>query len=281
MKIAVIMPAAGLGRRFANEGEKKSKIELELAGRAVFLRSLSLFWKRPEVGQVILAVHPEGVEAFKLRWGDQLGFHGVTVVAGGVAERWETVMKALKAVKEDITHVAVHDAVRPLASAAMITRVFETAERYPAVIPAVPVNATLKRVEDVQEEDDQADDPLTRILGAAAKPRIPIQKVTATLDRAATVEVQTPQVFSKALLEKAYAQIRDGKIAGEALKGVTDDARLVEMLGETVYVVAGEATNLKITRPDDVKLAEAILKESGQEEAKLLARKRLFANEEE
>ncbi|MEE9211532.1 MAG: 2-C-methyl-D-erythritol 4-phosphate cytidylyltransferase [Phycisphaeraceae bacterium] len=280
MKIAVILPAAGAGRRFGGSGDAggANKIEAQLAGRAVFLRAVELFVGRSQVGPVILAVNPDTIDDFKLRWGDKLGFHGVQLVPGGRQERWETVRNALSAVDGSCTHVAVHDAARPLTSAKLIDRLFDAAQKYPAVIPAVAVNATLKRVIEDDAGDGAQADPLDAILGDAGKNSLQASRVVETIDRCGLVEVQTPQVFEVALLRRAYAQITDGKLDGG---GITDDAAVVESLGEPVHVVDGDALNIKITRPDDLKLAEAIYKMTHDEDAALLAKKRLFADDDD
>ncbi|MEX0777969.1 MAG: 2-C-methyl-D-erythritol 4-phosphate cytidylyltransferase [Phycisphaeraceae bacterium] len=280
MKIAVILPAAGVGKRFAQSDANSaatSKIEQDLGGRPVFLRAIELFLNRPNVGQIIIAVNPDAVDEFRFRWSDKLAFHGVTIVAGGRKERWETVLKALEAVQSGSTHAAIHDAARPLTSAALIDRVFEAAAKYPAVIPGLPASATLKRVAPVDSPPQDAD-PLDAIFGSAGKPTIHVQRVVATVDRRDMVEVQTPQVFALDLLRRAYAQITDGRLDPT---GVTDDASLIEAMGEPVMVVEGESTNLKITRPPDLALASAFVAAQEQKHAIGLAKKRLFADEEE
>ncbi|MCX5659069.1 MAG: 2-C-methyl-D-erythritol 4-phosphate cytidylyltransferase [Planctomycetota bacterium] len=286
MKIAVILPAAGMGKRFGQAsgaasaadllgaGAGVSKIELDLAGKPVFVRSIELFAGLAVVGQILLAVNPDAIDDFRFRWGDKAGFHGVTLVAGGRAERWETVLKALAAVDRSCTHVAVHDAARPLASSRLIDRVFDAAERYPAVIPGMPVNATLKKVVDAEAGND----PLDAIFGEAGKANAKVRRVVATVDRSDLVEVQTPQVFEIGLLRRAYAQITEGKVTG---KGITDDAGLVEALGEPIHVVEGEATNFKITRPDDLKLADAWVRATEQKTRAEIGRKRLFKDDDE
>ncbi|WP_432797224.1 IspD/TarI family cytidylyltransferase [Poriferisphaera sp. WC338] len=283
MKIAVIIPAAGIGKRF-NEGADGgdgavNKLEMPLAGKPVFLRAIELFQHHHDVHQVILAVNPQSIGEFKLKWGDKLGFMGVKIVAGGEKERWETVQKALEVVDNVCTHVAVHDAARPLASGEMIERVFTACERHDAVIPGVAVNATLKKVEDAGDEVGGADDVIAdAILGGAGKVAVHVQKVVETVDRRDVIEVQTPQVVAMGLMQKAYALIREGKID---MSVVTDDASLVEALGEDVYVVEGEATNLKITRAADAEIAEALLEKREASQRVELAKKRLFDDEED
>ena len=280
MRVSVIFPAAGLGRRFTGHGAEDgpSKIEATLAGRAVFLRSAELFLNRPQVGQVIVAVNPQRLDDFMFRFGDQLRFHGIKVVAGGEQERWQTVAKALQTVDDSCTHVAVHDAARPLASAKLIDRVFDAACRFASVIPAMPLTATVKRVAADAEAVDSTTDPLDAILGEAGQCIQILGRVTETIDRCDLVEVQTPQVFEVDLLRRAYAPLVEGGIDG---RNVTDDAALVERLGHSVRVVEGESRNIKITHSDDLKLAEAMYRVLHSQDNVQLVKKRLFANDDE
>ena len=274
MQIGVIIPAAGTGRRFGADAGP-GKIEQDLAGRPVFLRSVELFLNRPQVCAILLAVAPDAVEAFRFRHGDKLAFHGVKVVPGGTVERWETVLKALDALPGECTHVAVHDAARPLAGPALIDRVFEAAERFAAVIPALPVSATLKRVVEVADEAAGAD-PIDAILGPSSAQVA--RRVTATVDRRDLHAAQTPQVFEADLLRRAYARIADARIDPTT---VTDDAGLVEALGEPVHVVDGESANFKITHPQDMQVAAGYLELVERSKAADLGKRRLFGDDDD
>jgi 2-C-methyl-D-erythritol 4-phosphate cytidylyltransferase len=249
MNICVIIPAAGRGTRFG----KDDKLARELGGRAVLLRTIECFTRRDDVASVIVAGPPDDFESFKERYGASLGFHGVTLVEGGRADRWETVRRALSHVPEDATHVAVHDAARPMIDDPLLDRLFEAASRLPAVIPAVDMTSTIKRIDpsagfDVGESGDVVADS---ILGEAGRLAIEARPVLETADRSELVAAQTPQIFSRSLLVRAYE--REGE-------GVTDDAQAVERIGETVHVVPGDAANIKITTEDDLNLCEALLK---------------------
>lgn len=277
MRIAVILPAAGTSTRFNGGAAGPSKIEAQIAGKAVFLRSLERFTGRSDVGQVLLAVNPDRIDEFTFRWGDKLRFLGVDIVQGGTVERWHTVAKALEHVRDDCTHVAVHDAARPMASEQLIDRVFAAGERMAAVIPGLPVASTLKRVVDV-EQDTDGHDPLDAILGSADKPVEKVKRVAQTVDRSDLVEVQTPQLFEVGLLRKAYQQLADGTLDGQ---GITDDASLVEAMGEPVYVVEGESLNIKLTRPEDAELAAAVLEKRDASEAARKGVRELFGDEDD
>ncbi|HED53730.1 MAG TPA: 2-C-methyl-D-erythritol 4-phosphate cytidylyltransferase [Phycisphaerales bacterium] len=250
MKIAVIIPAAGTSSRYAAAGGSLHKLDEDLGGRPVFQRTLELFTLRSDVEQIIVAgPHDQtSFDDFKLRHGDKIAFFGATLVRGGPDHRWQSVKAALDAVSDSITHIAIHDAARPAATKRLIDRVFEAAERFDAVIPALEITDTIKRTE--PRPDAVEADPLDAILGEQGKANSEFHQVTETLDRTGLVAVQTPQVFERTLLTRAYAQ-KD--------LACTDDASLVERLGEPVMVVRGDPTNIKLTRPADLTLIRAAM----------------------
>lgn len=264
MKIAIIIPAAGFSRRYTEaagfEGPR-SKLDEDLGGRPVLHRTIEAFtgYDAPDrtLAPVIVAgPHDEAAFAeFKMRHADKLMILGVQLVRGGETHRWQTVRAALDAVPADATHIAVHDAARPCVSEQLLDRLFDAAARHPAVAPGLDITDTIKRIAAEPLADD-ASDPLAAILGAERKGP-GLRAVAETLDRAHTVTVQTPQVFEADLLRRAYAQ---------ADLTSTDDAGLVERLGERVVIVEGDAANLKITHPIDLKLARAILGVRGPSE---------------
>lgn len=249
LNIAVIIPAAGSSQRFG-EG---SKLDADMAGRPVIQRTVECFVKRADVGAVIVA-GPHDDDAFtefRDRHGDKLALLGAKVVRGGAAHRWQTVQAALEHVPEDATHIAVHDGARPCVDQGMIDQVFQAAARYGAVVPGVDASDTIKRVRTAGDDAGPVD-PLAAILGGSDEPKGDATKrvVESTVDREGLMLVQTPQVFEAALLRKAYAQ---------ADLTSTDDASLVEKLGEEVVVVDGDPRNIKITRRGDVEMAVRIL----------------------
>jgi 2-C-methyl-D-erythritol 4-phosphate cytidylyltransferase len=153
-------------------------------------------------------------------------------VAGG-AERQDSVRCGLEALPAEVTHVAVHDAARPLVRPGDVTRVVRAARSCGAALLAVPVRDTIKRVES--------------------------GRVVATPPRSECYAAQTPQVFRIDWLRDALA-----KADADGVRG-TDDASLVERLGVAVEVVEGDPANLKITSAEDLALAEVWLRRRGEE----------------
>jgi len=276
MNIAVILPAAGLGKRFAvGNRASASKIEFELAHKPVFLRAIDLFHGRAEVAQILLAVNPDHLDEFAFRWQDKLAFLGVKLIAGSTTERWETVKLALDQVADEATHIAVHDAARPCASARMIDRLFDAAESLGAVVPGLPMGDTVKRAGE-PDEDSMSDDPLDAILGGDSNPTAGALPIKTTVPRDGLYRVQTPQVFERSLLTAAYASLSASNAAG-----ITDDASVVERAGKPVYILEGDPLNLKLTHPADAELMEAVLKMREEKDAKSAAVKQLFGDDED
>jgi 2-C-methyl-D-erythritol 4-phosphate cytidylyltransferase len=224
-KFAVILPAAGRSFRYR---DKEKKPFANLDGRAVWLRSAELFITREDVIQCLIVVAKDDQEMFRRRYGANLAFMNVQIANGG-NERFESVANALALVKPDVEFVAIHDVVRPCLTDSLIDRVFAKARQTGAAILAVPTTDTIKQV-------DKND------------------RIRETLTRDGVWLAQTPQVFRRDLLVDAYAK-RD-----KFGKTITDDAQLVEAVGQPVYVVEGATTNVKITTKEDLVLAEAVLK---------------------
>lgn len=220
-KFAVIVPGAGSGTRF---GGKRNKIFERIGEQPIFIRTLEAFTSREDVCGIQLVVSAADLPELRERYGGHLGFMGVKVTQGG-ASRAESVRKALALVPAEADYVCVHDAVRPCVSPLWIDAVFAQAVKAGAAILAYPVHGTLKKV-------------------SAAN------VIVETVPRSELWEAQTPQVFRKDLLERAYS--------GE-LSGITDDAQLVEALGQAVSIVLGDPRNIKITTPGDLSLAAAVI----------------------
>ena len=223
-KFAVIIPGAGKGERF---GTSERKTFAKLDGRPVFLRTLEHFINREDVCQTIFAVAPEDMDEVKQKYGPNLGFMGVKLVAGSDL-RVRTVKSALAVVSDEAEYVAIHDAVRPCVTEAMIDAVFAEAVKSGAAILGCPITATIKRVSQTGIIEE-------------------------TIPRSGWYEAQTPQVFRKDLLLDAM-----GKLADDA--EITDEASVLEQANHPVYVVKSDATNLKITTKGDLSIARSVIK---------------------
>ncbi len=220
MRVAAVLPAGGAGLRMGDRGVRKQYTEL--AGEPVLLRSLRPFLDHPEVEWIVVALPADDVEGppFELP-------PGVTVVPGGV-ERGDSVRAALAAVPEAAEAVLIHDAARPLVPPAVVDRVLRALGPDVGAIAAVPVADTLKEVD-----------------GGGT--------ITRTVDRSTLWRAQTPQGFPRSMVVDAYE-----RAAAEGA-AATDDAALVERYGGRVVVVEGDTRNLKITRPEDLRLAEVLV----------------------
>lgn len=219
MRTAALIVAAGSGQRL---GSATPKQYLPLAGRPLLRHALDRFAGHPGIDAVLVVVGP-GQEA---EYGRAVaGLDLAPPVAGG-ATRQASVRHGLEALAADPPdRVLIHDAARPLASAALIGRVLDALDRADGALPVLPVTDTLKRVE-----------------GGLA---------TAGPDRAGLVRAQTPQGFRFPAILEAHR-----RLAGSAL---TDDAAVAEAAGLAVACVAGEERNLKVTVPDDLALAGFLL----------------------
>ncbi len=217
------------------------------------MRTVELFTKRDEVSSIIVAGPPDTIEDFRDKYGAALGFYGAQIVSGSISKRSETVKNALSVVPDDCTHIAVHDAARPAVDNSLLDRIFEAGLSLDAIVPAVSITATVKRVSDEQTDvANNEDDALVEsILGDAGRPSISARQIKETIDRTNLVEVQTPQLFKADLLRRAYAQ--------DDLSNATDDSMLVERLGEAVHVVEGDVNNIKITTKGEIRLVRALL----------------------
>jgi 2-C-methyl-D-erythritol 4-phosphate cytidylyltransferase len=221
MAVALIV-AAGRGERL---GFGSPKALVPLCGQPMLAWSVASLRSVPAVSEIVVALPADALDAAP---------EGVIAVAGG-AQRSQSVRAALDASSAGADPVIVHDAARPLAAADIFTRALDALELTPeahAVIAATPVADTIKQV--------------------AADGR----SVSATLDRSTLWAVQTPQVFRRATLQRALADAGD-----ELLSQATDDAWLIERAGGVVHVIGSDPGNLKVTTPQDLRVAELMLRE--------------------
>ena len=223
--VAAIICAAGASSRF---GGKRKKAFVDVAGRAVFLRSVEIFADRSDVKQILLGISPQDEELVNVKWGPNLKFFDTKIFLGG-DERFDTVNKGIELVKDNIGLIAVHDACRCCVTAELIDEVITAAAEKGAAIPACPVTATIKEVQD--------------------------STIIRTVDRDNLYEAQTPQVVAVEMLKRAYENLKNLEQSK-----ISDDAQLIEALGDKVAIVEADSSNIKITRQSDIAIAEAILK---------------------
>lgn len=239
--VAVIICAAGSGTRFGSASG--SKLDQDLHGEPVLHRAVEAFVEQPGIGSILVAgpADPKALTAFRDRHERFFSSLGAVICPGGKAERYETVKEGLEhlaANEPPVDAVLVHDAARPCASRGLVRRVIDGLGNSSAVVPAIPVADTLKRASHTN---------------APGAPGL----VQQTIDRGGLFACQTPQGFSLELITRAYTQ--------DDLRS-TDDAQLVERLGEPVMLVEGDVRNAKITRPEDLVIARAVwptLRENG------------------
>lgn len=213
-------------------GTRVAKPFLKLNGVSILEHTIRSFAILAFVEQIIVATSAEAMDEVETtldKFRQQVS--SVHAVEGG-EERQYSIYNALQIVSSETNLVAVHDAVRPFVSGAIISNCMERASVIGGAIVAVPAKDTIKKV-----DDDF--------------------KITDTPDRSNLWQAQTPQIFRKQLLMKAYESAGRENFIG------TDDASLVERIGGIVEVVEGDRRNLKITYPIDLKVAELILNEGG------------------
>ncbi len=227
-----IVLSAGKGKRMNSDIPKQY---LELCGRPVIAWSLKAFQDFDKVDSVVLVTSDRDIEYCRNEIVDRYGFTKVTSIIPGGAERYLSVWEGLKEIqrkypKTDGSIVFIHDGARPMVDHAILTRTLEAAEAFGACVAGMPARDTIK----IADEEGFAD---------------------RTPDRRYVWQIQTPQVFSFPLIYRAYESlIREGFTA------VTDDAMVLErQMGSKVKLVEGSVCNIKITTPEDLKIAELFL----------------------
>ena len=224
---ALILAAAGKSTRFSRRESPDpaaKKTFVHLGGKPVWLRSVERFMSRDDIAQVIVVVAPEDISWFRRYYISEINQLLLLVVAGG-ENRVDSIRSGLLAVSPRVNYVAIHDAARPCVTDREIAAVFKEAKKRGAALLAAPVVGTIKKVLDDQVET--------------------------TVPRESLWEAQTPQVFRRDLIIEAYQQsVRDIP---------TDDAQLVERLGQPVYVVPADSGNIKITTQSDLVLAKHLI----------------------
>lgn len=229
-KYAAIVLSAGSGSRMKSDIPKQY---LPLIEKPVIYYSLMAFQNSP-VDEIILVSGANDIEYCRKEIVERYGLSKVTRIVAGGKERYDSVYEGLCAT--DAEYVLIHDGARPALTSDMIDRMIQGVENTGACIAAMPVKDTIK----LSDEHKQ---------------------VASTPDRKHLWMVQTPQCFARTLLEESYEILKCKQKAGEKVPDITDDAMIVEYAtGKKITLVEGAYTNLKITTPEDLAVAEIFLK---------------------
>ncbi|MCE5312332.1 MAG: 2-C-methyl-D-erythritol 4-phosphate cytidylyltransferase [Nitrospiraceae bacterium] len=224
MRVVAVVPAAGLGKRFGNE----RKPFVYLADKPLIVWALAALQSTEEIDEIIPVVREEEL----LSCAEIIDEYKITksrmIVPGG-AERQDSVYNALKSLNKDVSVVVVHDGVRPFAGPDLITKCINSLDGFDGVVPAVLPKDTIKVIESETG------------------------LVKETFDRSLLRAVQTPQVFRAEIILRAYE-----KAAAENYYA-TDDSALVERIGGRIRIIEGAYTNIKVTTPEDINIAEMIM----------------------
>ncbi|MFS1516776.1 2-C-methyl-D-erythritol 4-phosphate cytidylyltransferase [Bacillus sp. SCS-151] len=224
MLYKVVIPAAGQGKRM-NVG--MNKLFMSLQSTPIIAHTLKVFENDPHCVGIVLVINSLD-EQYMREIVEENNFSKIEKIVYGGDERQHSVHMGLKAV-HNVDIVLIHDGARPFIKTEHIHSLVNTAYKDGAAVLAVPVKDTVKRVLDLKVEE--------------------------TFERSSLWAVQTPQAFRISLLEEAHEQAIKDKYIG------TDDASLVERLNKQVMIVEGDYQNIKITTPEDIKFAHAILGE--------------------
>ena len=225
-KVTALIPAAGMGRRM---GKTVAKQFLPLGDKPMLAHTLLAFQRAPEIDEIIPILSQEDMESCLRDVIEHFHITKVKTLVVGGRERQDSVLNGLHKLDKDASVVLVHDGVRPFVTLEMIRECVERARKGECVAVGVPLKDTIKEV------DDKG-------------------MVRRTLERSKLWAIQTPQAFPVKILKHAYEEALQHKISA------TDDAMLVERSGVMVRVIMGSYENIKITTPEDLIVAEEILK---------------------
>ena len=223
MSVCAVVPAGGTGTRMGGTVPKQF---LELNGKPILYYTLKTLQDCGIISELILVVPKKEYDNACTDWLGKPEI--VTKVVVGGEKRQDSVYNGFCELSPQTEIVLVHDGVRPFLSHQMIQESVDAAREYGAAITAIPVNDTIKKVDDS---------------GLVSK----------TVDREGLWRVQTPQVFRYELLQEAFKKANSEKFYG------TDEGTLIEHLGKPVKIVEGSEQNIKITRPEDLRLSEIFI----------------------
>lgn len=235
MKTVALIPAAGMGKRMGGEINKQY---LPLGDRPILAHTLRLFQEAEFIDEIYPILPEDEIDFCRSRVVEPYGLDKVKRIIAGGAERQESVLNGLRALdgcgEEDI--VVIHDGVRPFVTMPIIRRSVEMAMEHDSAVVAVPAKDTVKIVAD----------------GCAVQ----------TPPRETIWLAQTPQTFRYGVIRSAHELAEAEGFVG------TDDASLLERLGDPVHLVIGDYCNIKITTPEDMLLGELFLRQAGEESMK-------------
>ena len=224
---SVVIVSAGRGNRMKCDINKQF---LKIGGKEVIAHTIEKFYNNKNIGEIIIVVREDEKEFFQENIINKYGYKNIKIAFGG-KERQDSVYNGLKEVDKNCGIVLIHDGARPFVTNEIIEKSIKCAQKYNCAIVGIPVKDTIKIV---NENNDVCNTP----------------------DRNTLWSIQTPQVFEYSLIMKAHEKAKDDKYYG------TDDSMLIEYLGYNVKVVEGSYDNIKITTPEDLKVAEEILREN-------------------
>ena len=225
MKIVAIIPAGGAGKRL---NAKQAKQYLLLHDVPILVHTLKVFQETKVINEIVLVLPKDDV-ALSKQFINNYGLTKITAVVAGGRERQDSVRNGLAAINCKCNIVVIHDAVRPFVTEELIRKVVAAAKTTGAASAGVKAKDTIKET----KKDNT---------------------VAATMPRKNLWLTQTPQAFKVDLLKKAYKAAYDKKFYG------TDDASLVERIGKKIKIIEGSYENIKITTPEDMIMAEALMK---------------------
>ena len=228
MKCTAIILAAGQGKRMKTKVQKQF---LMLQGKPLLYYSLACFQESDEIQEIVVVTGKESINYCRSEIIEKYGFTKVKSITEGGKERYDSVYAGLEACSADTEYVFIHDGARPFITEDIIKRTKEGVIVYGACIAGMPSKDTVKIIDENNI-------------------------VSATPERSRVWSVQTPQVFLYSLIKEAHDTARS-----VSMQGITDDAMVVEQYKNTpVHIVEGAYENIKITTPEDILVAEKILK---------------------
>lgn len=225
MQVAALIAASGQGQRMGGDIKKQYYV---LEGVPILARTLEIFICHQAVNQIVVTVPPGETGMARDTIAPFCSLEKITFVEGG-KRRQDSVYQGLQQLSPDAEMICIHDGVRPFISGELFEAVLEAALQWGAAVPVIPVTDTLKEISSSG-------------------------MVNRTVSRERVRCAQTPQIFHRDLILEAY---RKAHILGVE---ATDDAYLLELLGNKVCAVAGSPANIKITHPLDLVFAKALLR---------------------